>query len=54
MLADIESLERRMSALVKKSRGDSKEAKSDLLLIEKLLSHLSEGQPARAGRADGL
>ena len=48
MLADIDSLERRMTALVKKSRGGDKEAKSDLVLFEKLLSHLSAGQPARS------
>ena len=48
MLADIDSLERRMTALVKKSRGDDKEAKSDLVLMEKLFAHLSEGQPARS------
>ena len=47
MLADIDSLERRMATLVKKSRGGNKEAKSDLVLMEKLLAHLSEGQPAR-------
>ena len=48
MLADIDSLERRMTALVKKSRGGDKEAKSDLALMEKLFVHLSEGQPARS------
>jgi len=48
MLADIDSLERRMTALVKKSRGGDKEAKSDLMLMEKLFAHLSEGQPARS------
>ncbi len=48
MLADIDSLERRMTALVKKSRGGDKEAKNDLVLIEKLFAHLSEGQPARS------
>jgi GTP-binding protein YchF len=48
MLADIDSLERRMTALVKKSRGGDKEAKSDLVLMEKLFVHLSDGQPARS------
>ena len=48
MLADIDSLERRMTTLVKKSRGGDKEAKSDLVLMEKLFAHLSEGQPARS------
>ena len=48
MLADIDSLERRMTALLKKSRGGDKEAKSDLVLMEKLFAHLSEGKPARS------
>ena len=52
MLADIDSLERRMPTLVKKSRGGDTEAKSDLALMEKLFVHLSEGQPARS--ATGL
>ena len=46
MLADIDSLERRMATLVKKSRGGDKEAKR-LVLMEKLLAHLSDGQSAR-------
>ena len=48
MLADIDSLERRMTTLVKKSRSGDKEAKSDLELMEKIFAHLSEGQPARS------
>ena len=48
MLADIDSLERRMTTLVKKSRGGDKEAKSDLILMEKLFAYLSDGQPARS------
>ena len=52
MLADIDSLERRMTALVKKSRGGDALAKSDLALMEKLLPQLSDGVPAR--RATGL
>jgi GTP-binding protein YchF len=52
MLADIESLERRMAALVKKTRGADAEAKRDLALMEKLFAGLSEGVPAR--RAEGL
>ena len=47
MLADIDSIERRMTALVKKSRGGDAEAKADLALLEKLLEHLSDGKPAR-------
>ncbi|MEC8145082.1 MAG: DUF933 domain-containing protein, partial [Pseudomonadota bacterium] len=48
----IDSLERRMTALVKKSRGGDALAKSDLALMEKLLPQLSDGVPAR--RATGL
>ena len=47
MLSDIDSIERRMTALVKKSRGGDAEAKADLALLEKLLEHLSDGKPAR-------
>ena len=52
MLADIDSIERRMTALVKKSRGGDAESKADLALLEKLLAHLSDGKPARSN--DGL
>ncbi len=52
MLADMDSLERRMTALVKKSRGGDAVAKADLALMEKLLPQLSDGVPAR--RATGL
>ena len=47
MLADIESLERRITALIKKSRSGDAEAKSDLTLMEKLFAQLSDGIPAR-------
>jgi len=48
MLADIESLEKRMPALTKKIRGGDKQAASDLAMMEKLHAHLSEGLPARS------
>jgi hypothetical protein len=48
MLADIESLEKRLAALVKKSRGGDSDAKADLALMEKIFAHLSDGQPARS------
>ena len=48
MLADIDSIERRMTALVKKSRGGDAESKADLALLEKLLAHLADGKPARS------
>ena len=52
MLADIDSIERRMTALVKKSRGGDAESKADLVLLEKLLAHLADGKTARS--TDGL
>ena len=48
MLADMDSLERRMPALTKKIRGGDKLAASDHALMEKLMACLSEGMPARA------
>ncbi len=48
MLADIDSLERRMTALTKKTRGGDRQAAADLALMEKLLAALSDGRPARA------
>jgi ribosome-binding ATPase len=50
MLADLESLERRVDALERKARGadkDAKEAKETLTLVERALSLLREGKPAR-------
>ena len=48
MLADMDSLERRMATLTKKTRGGDKQAAADLALIEKLFAGLSDGLPARA------
>ena len=48
MLADLDSLEKRMANLVKKARGQDKEAKAQLATMEKLFKGLSEGHPARA------
>lgn len=47
VLADLESLEKRLPALQKKMRGD-KEAAAQVELIEKLLKIVGEGKPARA------
>ncbi|MCC0015316.1 MAG: redox-regulated ATPase YchF [Rhodobiaceae bacterium] len=47
MLADLESLEKRVGALEKKVRGGDKEAKLALALIERALPLLREGRPAR-------
>ncbi len=50
MLADLDSLEKRTGALEKKAKGqgeDAKEAKEALDLIERSLTLLREGKPAR-------
>jgi GTP-binding protein YchF len=47
MLADLESLERRIPALEKKIRGQEKEAKQTLALLERVLPLLRDGKPAR-------
>ncbi|MBU1213118.1 MAG: redox-regulated ATPase YchF [Alphaproteobacteria bacterium] len=50
MLADLDSLERRRTALEKKAKGGDKESKATMAVIDKVLPLLREGQPAR--RAD--
>ncbi|MEL6380302.1 MAG: redox-regulated ATPase YchF, partial [Pseudomonadota bacterium] len=47
MLADLESLEKRRTNLEKKARGQDKDAKETLVLVEKALSVLQDGKPAR-------
>ncbi len=47
MLADMESLEKRMPALEKKAKGGDKELKALLVVIEKALVPLRAGKPAR-------
>jgi ribosome-binding ATPase len=47
MLADLESLEKRVDALNKKAKGGDKEAKESLDLINRALSLLRDGKPAR-------
>jgi GTP-binding protein YchF len=49
VLADLESIEKRLPALVKKARGD-KEAREQAEVMEKLLPLLAEGKPARTYR----
>jgi GTP-binding protein YchF len=47
MLADLDSLERRVDALEKKAKGGDKEAKETLDLMQRSLTLLREGKPAR-------
>jgi GTP-binding protein YchF len=47
MLADLDSLERRVDALEKKIRGNDREAKETLDLVLRSLALLREGKPAR-------
>ena len=48
MLADLDSLEKRLVALEKKARGADKEAKETLDLVGRCLALLRDGKPARA------
>jgi len=48
MLADLESLERRVDAATKKARGNDKEAKALLAVMEPVLAALRAGKPARS------
>jgi hypothetical protein len=48
MLADLDSLERRTEPLVKRARGNDKEAKAMLDLVERATAHLEDGRPARS------
>jgi ribosome-binding ATPase len=47
MLADLDSLERRRPALEKKAKGQDKEARAVLPVIDAALAVLTEGKPAR-------
>src|SRR6202140_957516 len=47
MLADLDSLERRVDAVEKKARGGDKEAKETLDLMLRALELLRDGKPAR-------
>src|ERR1700680_899057 len=48
MLADLDSLERRVAAAEKRAKGGDREAKALLRIGEPLLTGLREGKPARA------
>ncbi|HEX7970314.1 MAG TPA: redox-regulated ATPase YchF [Stellaceae bacterium] len=47
LLADLDSIERRLVATQKKARGSDKEAKAQLEVMEPVLAALREGKPAR-------
>src|ERR1700693_152991 len=48
MLADLDSLERRLAAVQKRVRGGEREAKDQLAVIEPILAGLQDGRPARS------
>src|SRR5580698_9632507 len=50
MLADLESLERRMTALEKRAKGGDKESVASLRLATLALEALNAGQPARSAK----
>ncbi|MDZ4841200.1 MAG: redox-regulated ATPase YchF [Hyphomicrobium aestuarii] len=52
MLADLESLEKRATALEKKAKSGDKDSKAQLGVMEKLLAALREGKPARTVSLD--
>src|SRR5579872_4897660 len=52
MLADMDGLERRVAAAVKKARGGDAEAKAQLAVMERTLKVLQEGKPARTVKLD--
>ncbi|HRD77507.1 MAG TPA: redox-regulated ATPase YchF, partial [Hyphomicrobiaceae bacterium] len=47
MLADLDSLEKRRSTIEKKAKTGDKDAKAQVVLIDKALALLREGKPAR-------
>src|SRR5215469_2567382 len=48
LLADLESLEKRVAAAQKKARGGDKDTRAELAVMELMLAALREGKPARA------
>jgi GTP-binding protein YchF len=52
MLADMESLEKRIGATEKKAKSGDKEAKAQLAVMEKALAPLREGKPARTAKIE--
>jgi GTP-binding protein YchF len=52
MLADMDSLEKRRVGVEKKAKGQDKEAKAQLSLIDRALEKLRDGKPAREAEID--
>jgi GTP-binding protein YchF len=52
MLADLDSLEKRRTALEKRAKGQDKEARATLVVVDAALAVLSEGRPARLARIE--
>ncbi len=52
MLADLESLERRIPAANKRAKGGDEDAKAEIALMEEALAALREGRPARLAITD--
>ncbi len=52
MLADMESLERRLQAVAKRRRGGDREAVGEQALMERALAALTDGRPARTALPD--
>lgn len=52
MIADLESLEKRLDQTVKKARGGEKEAKIQLAVMEPVMAALRAGKPARSAAPD--
>ncbi|MCF3945732.1 redox-regulated ATPase YchF [Acidiphilium sp. AL] len=53
MLADLESLQKRVPNLQKKARGNDRAAAAELALVEPILAALEAGRPARAAIPKG-
>lgn len=52
MIADLESLERRLDTAKKRATGGDKEAKAQAVLMEPIVAALQDGKPARTCRPD--
>ena len=52
MLADLESLEKRVSNLEKRAKGGDKESATTLRLVNLALAELNAGRPARTAKVD--